>query len=133
MEINCDIGFIFSRIVENFIFLLQSSFTESLMTGLGTSNFFFVFGTVSGLSIIFFVFCIGETKHLTDKEKKQLYMPGKAYGRKLRAGEQPTSTRVDILTAEPEVYGISDSRETSLSNFTKVSGRPSEPSFQEQR
>ena len=36
------------------------------------------------VSVIYFIFFIGETKHLTDKEKKELYVPGAKYGRKLK-------------------------------------------------
>ena len=32
---------------------------------------------------------VGEVKGLSEKEKKEIFMPGATYGRKLRPGEKP--------------------------------------------
>ena len=84
LEINCDVGFGLSQIVFNIFLLMQSLFSETIMTKVGTANFFFIFGAVMAVSVIYFIFYIGETKHLTDKEKKELYVPGAKYGRELK-------------------------------------------------
>ena len=50
-----------------------------------------VFFMLSGFSIIalFFVyFCMDETKGLSEKQKKSLYIPGAKYGRKLKPMEE---------------------------------------------
>ena len=83
MEINCDVGFGVSQIVFNTFLLLQSLFTESIMTAIGTGNFFLVSAGVMVISVFYFIFFIGETKYLTDKQKKELFIPGGTYGRKL--------------------------------------------------
>ena len=51
------------------------------MTKLGTSGFFYLFGGVAVISVLYFVIYVGETKQLTDKEKKELFAPGGKYGR----------------------------------------------------
>ena len=49
---------------------------------------FFIFGGCSVVSVFFIYFFVGETKGLSEKEKKEIFMPGANYGRKLREGEQ---------------------------------------------
>ena len=85
------------------------------MTSLGTANFFFVFGGITGISVIYFFFFIGETKYLTDKEKKELYVPGGSRGRKLKPGEKSyKATNTPLLESKnSELYGIARTTETT--------------------
>jgi hypothetical protein len=56
--------------------LLLSLTTNTMMTSaMGTSGVFFMFAGIAILGGIFCFFFIRETKHLTDKEKKNLYKP----------------------------------------------------------
>ena len=119
MEINSDVGFGVTQIVFNIFLLLQSLFTESLFTFLGYSGFFYGFGCVMVISVIYFCIYVGETKHLTDKEKKELFVPGGKYGRKLRPGEeQLAEPKSPMLTQKESLYGIGN---TDASVLTKES------------
>jgi MFS family permease len=51
------------------------------------SNTMFIAAAISGVSVVFVFFFIGETKGLSDKEKKEIFMPGANWGRALRDGE----------------------------------------------
>ena len=43
---------------------------------------------IFSLAAVFFVyFFVAESKGLSDRDKKALYVPGKPFGRKLRSGE----------------------------------------------
>ena len=44
---------------------------------LGPNNVFFIFSGISFCAMIFMIFCIKETKGLTDYEKKALFTPKK--------------------------------------------------------
>ena len=46
-----------------------------------------MFSAFSALAVVFVYYFIAESKGLSDKEKKALYIPGAEYGRKLRPGE----------------------------------------------
>ena len=54
------------------------------------------------IAVIFEYFYLAETKGCSEREKKNLYVPGAKYGRKLRPGESPihlekaTSVRMSI-------------------------------------
>ena len=50
-------------------------------------GFFLFYAATSFLGFVFVYFFIGETMYLSEKDKKLLYQPGGAYGRKLRYGE----------------------------------------------
>ena len=44
--------------------------------------------SIFSLAAVFFVyFFVAESKGLSDRDKKALYVPGKPFGRKLRSGE----------------------------------------------
>lgn len=57
------------------------------MAVLSPQGFFLFYAVTSFLGFIFVYFCIGETKHLSEKEKKLIYQPGGEYGRKLKGSE----------------------------------------------
>ena len=67
------------------LFEAYTAFT--LINELHPSGFFFVYGIFSTLALLFTYNFIAETKGLTDKEKKELYIPGAKWGRALRPGE----------------------------------------------
>ena len=48
---------------------------------------FSLFGIITGISAVFVYFFVGETKGLSDREKKEIFMPGANWGRPLREGE----------------------------------------------
>ena len=62
--------------------------TESYME-IDPSFVFWLYGGFTILSIPFIYFFIGETKGLSEKEKKEIFMPGATWGRNLRIGEKP--------------------------------------------
>ena len=48
---------------------------------------FSLFAVITGISVVFVYFYVGETKGLSDREKKEIFMPGATWGRPLREGE----------------------------------------------
>ena len=68
-------------------------------------GFFMFYATTSFLGFIFVYFCVGETKGLSEQDKKLLYQPGGKYGRRVRPNEirrVPSGTAISIEMAEPE-------------------------------
>ena len=49
---------------------------------------FFLFAGFSFIAIFYVYFFMDESKGLSDREKKALYIPGASYGRKLKPGEE---------------------------------------------
>jgi hypothetical protein len=78
------------------IVVFTSYFWKSYLT-LSTESFnqidpslaFWLYGGCTLLSIPFIYFFVGETKGLSEKEKKEIFMPGATWGRDLRYGEKP--------------------------------------------
>ena len=64
--------------------VLTSQTIETLITQVG---FFAMFGVFNVIATIFVYFSIGETKGLSETEKKEIYLPGAKYGRALKPGE----------------------------------------------
>ena len=50
---------------------------------------FCFYGVFTFLSLFFIYFYVGETKGLSEKEKKEIFMPGATWGRNLAYGEKP--------------------------------------------
>ena len=67
--------------------LIISGTTFPWMNSLGVDGFYFMTGVLNILSVLFTYFCIGETKGLSNKQKKSLFIPGGPYGRKLQTGD----------------------------------------------
>ena len=67
---------------------VESFTTETLMEW-SPAGTFFIFGIITLVSVIYIYFNVGETVGLSEKEKKEIFMPGAHWGRKLRNGEQP--------------------------------------------
>lgn len=65
---------------------IESFTTETLMNW-SSAGTFFIFGGITGVSVIFIYFFVGESKGLSEKEKKEIFMPGATWGRALREGE----------------------------------------------
>ena len=53
------------------------------------SGVFFLFSFFSFLALIFEYYFVAETSGLSEREKKELYIPGAEYGRKLKPYERP--------------------------------------------
>ena len=69
------------------VVLFEAYTAFTFMNWLHPSGFFIMYGIFSTLSLLFTYSCIAETKGLTDKEKKELYIPGAKWGRPLKPGE----------------------------------------------
>ena len=82
------------------------------MTKLGTSGFFYLFGGVTVISVIYLSIYVGETKQLTDKEKKELFVPGGKYGRKLK-GKEVSQVSPMIPNTSSILYGVGDTQKGS--------------------
>ena len=52
-----------------------------------SSGTFFIFGGITAVSVVFIYYFVGETKGLSEREKKEIFMPGATWGRPLRDGE----------------------------------------------
>ena len=87
-ETCCDVGL--SAVVFTLYFwsLILNFTTNSLLTWSQLFTFS-MFGIITAISVVFIYFYVGETKGLNEKEKKELFMPGATYGRKLFPGEKP--------------------------------------------
>ena len=87
-EVCCDIAMGFAGQILWLVILVETLVTEPLMKSpIGSQGVFFMYGIFCVLGAIFNYFFVAETKGLTEKEKKSLYIPGAKYGRKLRASE----------------------------------------------
>ena len=72
--------------------LVLSLTTEPMMeSALQPQGVFFLFSIMSLVAAIFLYCYLGETRGLTNEQKKALYCPGAPWGRKLKEGEQPKS------------------------------------------
>lgn len=73
-----------------FLKTVESFTTESLMewSDFGT---FLIFAGITAVSVVFIYCFVGESKGLSEREKKEIFMPGATWGRPLRDGEQAVS------------------------------------------
>lgn len=65
------------------------SFTTETLMDWSDAGTFIIFGSITTVSCFFIYFFVGETKGLSEKEKKEIFMPGATWGRALKAGEKP--------------------------------------------
>ena len=56
-------------------------------SALKSQGVFFMFAIFSLAAVFFVYFFVAESKGLSDRDKKALYVPGAPFGRKLRSGE----------------------------------------------
>ena len=83
-----DIGLSFAFTLENLFALVEEvSFPKMLASPLKVPGTFLVYGVVLAISVPYMYFLIPETKGLSEKEKKQVFLPGATFGRKLKSGE----------------------------------------------
>jgi len=90
--------------------IFTSFSTEALVAEKPTMTFV-LYGALSCCAVVFIWFFMGETKGLSEKEKKEIFMPGAVYGRNLREGELPL----------PELGYEHKSRRTLHSELLRVS------------
>ena len=96
--------------------LLLSLTSESLMdSALQPQGVFFLFAGISLLAVSYVFFFMDETRGLAERQKKELYIPGAKYGRKLEAGElppagTPTPATGRVLANISESLSIRDSQ-----------------------
>ena len=62
--------------------------SKSIEDAVGHVGFFSMWGIFNVLSTIYVFFSVGETKGLSETEKKEIYLPGAKYGRALKSGEK---------------------------------------------
>lgn len=67
------------------------SFTTEVLMEWSNWGTFLIFGCITAVSVVFIYVFVGETKGLSEKEKKEIFMPGATWGRVLRDGEQPAA------------------------------------------
>lgn len=63
--------------------------TTETFNEIDPSFVFWLYGSLTFVSIPFIYFYIGETRGLSEKEKKEIFMPGANWGRELKEGEKP--------------------------------------------
>ena len=71
-----------------FCITLEVLTSKTIEAAVGQPGFFTIFGVPMILATIFTFFFVGETKGLSETEKKEIYLPGAKYGRNLKPGEQ---------------------------------------------
>ena len=64
------------------------SFTMERLMEAAPVGTFLMYSGITFVSVAYIYFFVGETKGLSEKEKKEIFMPGAIYGRKLRDAEQ---------------------------------------------
>jgi len=72
----------------NYLWEVFETLTTETFNEIDPSFVFWLYGTITFISIPFVFFYVGETKGLSEKEKKEIFMPGANWGRELRPGEQ---------------------------------------------
>ena len=87
VEISCDIAFGVALVVMQLVILMETVTALEMMSWLTPEGFFLFYAVTSFLGFLFVYFWVGETMHLSEKEKKLMYQPGGILGRKLRPGE----------------------------------------------
>ena len=67
---------------------LEALTSRSIEDALGQPGFFAMFGIIMIVATVFTYFFVGETKGLSETEKKEIYLPGAKFGRTLKPGEK---------------------------------------------
>lgn len=87
-EVCTDIALGAVAIVEDLFVLLQDFVTPIFLDSpLTPQGVFALFGLLSIAGYFFVYFYVAETMGLSEKEKKEVYLPGAKYGRQIREGE----------------------------------------------
>ena len=73
VEISTDIAFGVALVVMQLVILLETVTALNMMAWLSPEGFFLFYAIMSFLGFLFVYYWIGETMHLSEKEKKILY------------------------------------------------------------
>ena len=77
-------------VCEDVFTLAQVFATPGMLDGgLGHAGTFCIYSILALFGFVFVYFKVPETKGLSEKEKKDLFVPGGKFGRKLRPNEKP--------------------------------------------
>lgn len=88
-EVCTDIALGAVMITEDIVVLLQDFVTPTLLSSpLQPVGVFLMFGVFSCIGLVFIFFYVPETSGLSEQEKREIFMPGAKYGRKLRDDEE---------------------------------------------
>ena len=79
---------------------------------------FILFGIFSMLAVSLEWHFVAETKNLSECDKKNIYMPGELYGRKLKPGERKIEKP---LPKTPSVFNDASSERSITMNFGNAS------------
>ena len=109
--------------------LVLSLSTEPMMdSALQPQGVFFLFAILSLCAFFFLYFYLGETRGLTNEQKKSLYCPGAPWGRKLKEGEIPNTPLPSFSTSRRDIQYLNlnqteDTRatNTNVPSFLSVS------------
>jgi hypothetical protein len=109
-EVCCDIAMGFAGQILWLVILMETLTTEPLMkSSIGSQGVFFIFGAFCVVGTLFNYFFVAETKGLSEKEKKSLYLPGSKFGRELKINEKGQMyMRVSLRERKLSVSSISD-------------------------
>ena len=88
VEICTDIAFGAALVTMQLVILVETATALEMIARLTPQGFFMFYALTSFIGFLFVYFWVGETKHLSEKEKKQLYQPGGKFGRKISGGMQ---------------------------------------------
>ena len=86
-EVCTDIALGAVMITEDVVVLLQDFVTPNLLT-INAAAVFLTFGIFSVAGLFFIYFYVPETSGLSEIEKREIFMPGSKFGRKLREDEE---------------------------------------------
>ena len=101
--------------------LVLSLSTEPMMdSALQPQGVFFLFAFLSLCAFIFLYFYLGETRGLTNEQKKSLYCPGAPWGRKLKEGEIPNTPLPTFASSNRDTsikyYNLNQSEDSLATN-----------------
>ena len=87
-EVCTDVALGAVMITEDIVVLLQDFVTPTLLSSpMQPVGVFLMFGVFSCIGLLFIFIYVPETKHLSEQEKREIFMPGSKFGRKLKPDE----------------------------------------------
>ena len=87
-EVGTDVALGAVMITEDIVVLLQDFVTPMLLSSpMQPVGVFLMFGVFSVIGFVYIYRFVPETSHFSEQQKKEVFMPGALYGRKLREGE----------------------------------------------
>mmetsp|Transcript_14901 Transcript_14901/g.20186 ORF Transcript_14901/g.20186 Transcript_14901/m.20186 type:complete len:191 (+) Transcript_14901:1307-1879(+) len=100
-EVCTDVGLGAVMVCEDIFTLIQVFITPGMLdSGLGHVGSFAIYAIAALCGVAFVYFYVPETKGLTEKEKKEMFLPGQKWGRKLRDDESRYTSDSDQLNSE---------------------------------